>query len=304
MDNKIQDAFSHVKADPALKKTTKDFLVKKREGKNFFRRRAVYRTFAAVCAMLLLAVGIGGYQWFQVPVSYVSIDVNPSIELGLNCFERVVTAEAYNREGEEILQGLSLKGKKYTEAIDSVVESKTMARYLTKEEELVLTVAAKGSREKAIEMTVTDYSKSVGRNCHSVSADIETASSAHDNGMSVGKYNAYLQLSQYDSEVTLDECRHMSMSQIHGLLNEHEHGEGCHNAQPQNTDSGGSHDTQPQSTDGGDSHNAQSQNTDSGDSHNAQPESTGGGKHQGTQNNSSNGGDLSTGGHHRGKHHQ
>lgn len=304
MDNKIQDAFSYVKADPALKEATKDFLATKRKGQSFFRARAVYRTFAAVCAMLLLAVGIGGYQWSQMPVSYVSIDVNPSIELGLNCFERVVTAEAYNSEGEEILQGLSLKGKKYTEAIDSVVESETMARYLTKEEELVLTVAAKDSKEKTIETTVADYSKSVGKNCHSVSADIETASSAHDNGMSVGKYNAYLQLSQYDREVTLDECKHMSMSQIHGLLNKHGHGEGCHNAQQQNTDSGSSHNTQQQNTDGGGSHNAQQQNTDGGSSHNAQPESTDGGKHQGTQKESSDDGGMGTGRHHRRRHHQ
>lgn len=304
MDNRIQDAFSHVKADPALKESTKDFLANKREGQSILRTRAVYRTFAAVCAMLILAVGIGGYQWAQTPVSYVSIDVNPSIELGLNCFERVVTAEAYNPEGKEILQGLSLKGKKYTAAIDSVVECEAMARYLTKEEELVLTVAAKGSREKAIEATVADYSQSVGKNCHSVSADIETAASAHDNGMSVGKYNAYLQLSQYDSGVTLDECRHMSMSQIHGLINEHGHGEGCHNAQQQNTDGGDSHDTQQQSTDGGGSHDTQQQSIDGESSHNAQPESTGGGKHQGTQKNSSDGGEMSTGGHHRRKHHQ
>ena len=290
MDNKIQDAFSHVKADPALKEATKDLLATKRERQSVFRTRAAYRTFAAVCAMLLLVVGIGGYQWSQMPVSYVSIDINPSIELGLNCFERVVTAEAYNPEGEEILQGLSLKGKKYTEAIDSVVESETMAPYLTKEEELVLTVAAKDSKEKTIETTVADYSKRVGKNCHSVSADIETASSAHDNGMSVGKYNAYLQLSQYDSGVTLDECKHMSMSQIHGLLNEHGHGEGRHNGQQQNKD-------------GGDSHNAQQQNTDGGDSHNAQPKSTGGGEHQGTQNNSSDDGGMGTGGHHRRRHH-
>lgn len=249
MENRIQDAFSHVKADPGLKETTKGFLEKKRrEQKRTLRTRAVYRTLAAACTMLLLALGIGGYQWAQTPVSYVSIDVNPSIELGLNCFERVVSAEAYNPEGAEILQGLSLKGKKYTEAIDSVIKSEAMARYLTKEEELVLTVAAKASQEKEIETGVAHCSDIIGENCHSVSADIKTAVPAHDNGMSVGKYNAYLQLSQYDSEVTLDECRHMSMSQIHGLLSEHGQGEGCHNAQPQGTGSGNCQEAQQQNS--------------------------------------------------------
>lgn len=308
MENRIQDAFSYVKADTALKESTKDFLAKKREEQactyrtRAYRTRAVYRTLAAVCAMLILAVGLGGYQWAQTPVSYVSIDVNPSIELGLNRFERVVTAEAYNPEGEEILQGLSLIGKKYREAIDSVVESEAMERYLTKEEELVLTVAAKGSKEKAIETTVTDYSKSVGKNCHSVSADIETAASAHNNGMSVGKYNAYLQLLQYDSEVTLDECKHMSMSQIHGLLNEHRHGEKDHEEQQQRTEDGSSHGEQHQKAEDESSHGAKQQKTENGSSQNEQPKSTDGGKHQGKQDHSSDDGGKGTGEHHHRKH--
>lgn len=234
MGNRIQEAFEYVKADSALKESTKDFLAKRRGKKNNpFQSRAFYRTFAAVCTMLLLAVGIGGYWWTQVPVSYVSIDINPSMELGLNRLERVVSATAYNPEGEEILQGLSLKGKKYTEAIDAVVESQAMRRYLTEESELVFTVAAEGSREKEIETGVAQCSDHIKHTCHRVSADMDTVSKAHDNGMSVGKYYAYLQLSQYDSTVTLDECRHMSMEQIHGLLGEHRE-EGCQEAHQEN----------------------------------------------------------------------
>ncbi len=299
MDNRIQDAFSHVKADPGLKETTKDFLAKKREERSrALRARAVYKTVAAACAMLLLILGFGGYQWAQTPVSYVSIDVNPSIELGLNCFERVVSAEAYNPEGEEILKGLSLKGKKYMEAINSVVGSKAMSPYLAREEELVLTVAAEGSREKEIETGVMHCSNSIGKNCHSVIADIKMAASAHNNGMSVGKYNAYLQLSQYDSEVTLDECRHMSMSQIHGLLNEHGHNEGCHDAQQESTGQEGGQEAKPQSADKECSQDAKPQSTGQEGGQDAQPQSTGNGKHQREQQG------QSQGGHHRSGHHQ
>lgn len=229
MGNRIQDAFDNIKADSSLKESTKVFLAEKRGKKNSpFQSRAFYQTFAAVCTILLLTVGIGGYWWAQVPVSYVSIDINPSVELGLNRLERVVSATAYNPEGEEILQELSLKGKKYTEAIDAVVASQAMARYLTDEAELVFTVAAEGSREKKIETGVDDCSEHIAHKCHRVSADMEIVSSAHDNEMSVGKYYAYLQLSQYDSAVSLDECRHMSMEQIHDSISEHEQGSGHH----------------------------------------------------------------------------
>lgn len=226
MGSKLQDAFDDIRADDRLKESTKVFLAsERRKAERRFHPRVFYRTFATVCAVLILALGIGGYYWAGVPVSFVSIDVNPSMELGLNRLESVVSVTAYNPQGEEILQALSLKGKKYTEAIDAVVESQEIKRYLTGEAELVFTVAARGSLGKAIEAGVVDCSKHIGHKSHNVSVDMETAVLAHDNDMSVGKYYAYLQLSQYDSTVTLDECRHMSMEEIHGHLNEHGQGD-------------------------------------------------------------------------------
>lgn len=230
MGSKFQDAFDEIKADDQLKEFTKTFLAnERRKAERRFHPQVFYRSFAAVCTILLLTLCAGGYYWARVPVSFVSIDVNPSMELGLNRFERVVSVTAYNPQGEEILQTLSLKGKKYTDAIDMVVESQAIKRYLTDEAELVFTVAAGGSFEKVIEAGVENCSKHSGHKCHNVSADMETAALAHDNGMSVGKYYAYLQLSQYDSTVTLEECRHMSMEEIHGHLMEHGQG-GCQEA--------------------------------------------------------------------------
>lgn len=260
MGNSIYDAFDNIKADSHMKEATKKYLAcHYQKKKNKFVNRTFYRTFAAACAMLLLVIGIGGYNWTKQPVSYVGIDINPSIELGLNRFERVVSATAYNPEGEEILRELSLKGKKYTEAIDLVVESKAMARYLVKEDELVFTVAAEGSRVKVIEAGVAHCSGHIKHSSHRVSTDIETVNLAHDNDMSVGKYNAYLQLSEYDSTVTVDECRHMSMSQIHGLISEHSRGQDCHHAQQEETDEETSHEIQQESTGGGNCQDIQQQ---------------------------------------------
>lgn len=99
------------------------------------------KTFAAACAALLLAIGITGYSWTKTPVSYISIDVNPSIELSLNRFGRVVSATAFNAEGRKILETLSLKGKRDTTAVHEIIENETMQTFLSDEAELVLTVA-------------------------------------------------------------------------------------------------------------------------------------------------------------------
>ncbi len=235
MANRIYDAFDSIKAQPRLVESTKQFLSEKhRKETRPVHSRVFRRMFIAVCMAFALAAGIGGYSWFQEPVSYVSIDVNPSIELALNRFNRVVSMAAYNAEGEEILKSLSLKGKKYTDAICLIAGSKAMDAYLTDESELVFTVAADNRRESELKSGVESCSSHIGHKSQSVSADIGIVSQAHDNGFSLGKYCAYLQLAQYDDTVTVDGCRDMSMSEMHGLISEHEHekdGEHSQNAE-------------------------------------------------------------------------
>lgn len=223
MTNRIQDAFDNIKADSQLKESTKQFLHKRYEKKmDSSHRMAIRYVFSFVCAVLVLITGTAGYSWIQTPVSYVSIDVNPSIELSLNRFDRVVSVKAYNVEGEEIIEGLSLNGKKYTDAIQIVVESDRMSVYLTGKPELVLTVAADEERKNELETGVKHCVGYMGKGCHNALADIETVPQAHECGLSFGKYNAWLKLSQYDNTITASDCKHMSMAQIQGLIREYE----------------------------------------------------------------------------------
>lgn len=224
MNNKIHDALDTVRASEALKASTKEYLrhgTQKRAVRKY--RPAVYKTVLAACAMLFLVIGIGGYSFLQTPVSYVSIDVNPSIELALNRFDRVLSATAFNKDGEAVLEGLSVKGKTYTQAIDQILACANMQSYLTGEADLVFTVAA-GDGDKGNELLtgIENCSGSIKHDGHGVCADMETVASAHHNGLSLGKYTAYLKLAQYDSTVTVEDCHHMSMAQIHGLIREHE----------------------------------------------------------------------------------
>lgn len=224
--NEIRDAFENIHADARLKEAIKQFLEEKYEERQG-RRRPVFKRAAAVfCVLLVLLAGVGGYSWIQAPAAYMSIDVNPSIELVLNRFDNVISAEAYNAEGEEILESLSLKGKKYTGAIDAIMESGRMKKYLTEESELVFTIAADSDKGNELKAGVEYCSSHMGHASESISVDKEIVSEAHDHGCSLGKYYAYLQLSQYDDSVTIDDCRDMSMSKIHGLIKKHRHGDG------------------------------------------------------------------------------
>lgn len=223
MVNRIQDAFHTIEANEDLKTSTMQFLKSERQKRTTHTvGPALYRIVTA-CVMLFLVIGISGYQILQTPVSYVSIDVNPSVELALNRFDRVVSSTAYNEDGEIVLSGLSVNGKKYMEAIDIIIESEAMSVYLTNEAELVFTIAANNdNKESQLRAGIANCAGCMKHGGQSLGVDIGIVAEAHENGLSMGKYSAYLQLVQYDDTITVDDCQRMTMSEIHGLINKHE----------------------------------------------------------------------------------
>lgn len=224
MSDKIYRAFSQIEASPGLKESTRQYLQAERDRREVRPPYMLWmRAMVVICVSLLICAGVGVGYIAETPVSYVSIDVNPSIELTLNCFDRVIAAAAYNEDAEEILDSLKVKGKLYSDAIDLIVESEAMQPYLSGENILVLTVASNsGSKDSALLAGVEkchSYSENGG---HSYSADADLISEAHEHDMSFGKYAAYCVLSEYDDTITAEDCHDMSMYEIHSRIGEHE----------------------------------------------------------------------------------
>lgn len=216
--NEIKKAFDTISAEDDLKQSARAFLHNERikREKSF---KHIYRYAAACAVMAAIAFGISGYRVLNTAVSYISIDVNPSVELSLNRFDNVVEAAAYDDEGAEILQGLTLKGKRYTEAIDSLFENQEFISYLEENDRLDFTVVS--DRQNEIIDGIQDC-KGYGQHngyCHG--ADSEIAAQAHSHGLSVGKYRAYMELSKYDNAISAEDCKNMTMKEIHDMINEY-----------------------------------------------------------------------------------
>ncbi len=76
---------------------------------------------AAAASVFLLTGAVTAYAF---PASTVTIDVNPSLSMGINIFDRVVTADYANDDGEELLHDISpdLIGKKLPDAVNIVFD--------------------------------------------------------------------------------------------------------------------------------------------------------------------------------------
>lgn len=226
MDDEIRKAFGQIHATEQMKQSVSEYLVQNRRktarGTAKGSIRLGLRPLVSICALLLICVGIGNWYFWEMPVSYLSVDVNPSIELTLNRRNRVTDAVSRNKEGELVLKDVQIKGKDYLEAVELLMKSKNMQRFLTRNAELTVTVAS----SKAEELLSGLANSSVTTHYHGMcrSTDMETVASAHDCGMSLGKYQMYQLLSQYDSGLTPEVCQNISMCRLHQLLSQYENG--------------------------------------------------------------------------------
>ena len=216
MTERIRAAFDAVHADEALKQRTRDYLAKAVYQK---KRRAIPagRVIPALAACLLLVVCLGGSYLYFTPTAFISVDINPSLELGINRFDRVVSVEAYNEDGQELTDALDVKYLDYRDALEVIVSDQAMEAYL-QDGILSLTVAGESERQCGEIYQAMEDCASGRQNirCHTSSAD--TAEEAHHSGMSVGKYQAYLTLRELNPDITAEEVQDMTMREIYQLI--------------------------------------------------------------------------------------
>lgn len=232
--NEIQRSMNSIKASEELKADTLRCLEERRSAGNPGRRHGAPRfAFAFVCLLLLL--GTGGYSFYGRPVSYVSIDINPSIELGINRLGRVVSVNAYNEDGQQILAQIKLKNLPYPRAVRKLLDYETAENYITENSLLVFTVISENA--EAITQGLAGISSPQGTSVLTYVSDRSCMKEAHRHEMSFGKYRAYLELSGYDESVTLEECHKMTMGEIQSRIECcHSHG-GVQSQAPSEDDS-------------------------------------------------------------------
>ena len=138
MRDRLKQAFDAVHAEEALKERTKAFVAQQTRG--HARRRPALRPSLAAAFACLCLLFTGGYWLYFTPTATISIDINPSIELGVNRFNRVVSVEGYNADGVKLAGELSVQYADYMDALNQVLANDTVAALLDADGVLTITV--------------------------------------------------------------------------------------------------------------------------------------------------------------------
>lgn len=217
MQDRIKAAFDSVRAEDALKEATRRFLAAKTG--NYAGRSFAYRRFVPVLACcFILLLSLGGYWLYFIPTSYISIDVNPSIELGINRFDKVVSVAGYNADGEALAAALDIKYLDYDAALEQVLSSEAITSCLSQDGLVTIGVIG-GDAEHCQHLLnqVRACAKGHG-NTYCYAASYDDLTEAHEAGLSYGKYQALLEVQALDPSITAEDVSHMTMRELYDLI--------------------------------------------------------------------------------------
>lgn len=241
MEHKIKATFDSISASAALKNMTLNNVreqlprqTKKKAGKRVWSALGVAA--ASVVAILLVV----GMQVYSRETAYISLDINPSISLSINDYNRVIDAAAYNKEGQEILEGVNIQNKPYDEAVQLIIDSEPIQPYLAADKAMLLVAVQandpaketllQGSLQKTVDVAVRQHHLGVSVEYCGVSGQMRQEAESY--GVSAGKYQAIKQPQELNPNVTVEEYADCPMRDINSEI------EQCHGGEMQEKRSG------------------------------------------------------------------
>lgn len=177
---------------------------------------------AAGILLMLFTIQFGVNYYCGQPVTYISLDVNPSIEIAVNRLDMVISVSSYNEDGARVLGDMNLSGKKYSDAIQALMETEGMRPYLENDPFVMVAVSSDANRE--IEMA--NQLNTVIGNLDTPDNDFdflcsivewELVEKAHELGTTVGRLALYEQMDE-DSGLTMEEFLDSPVSAVMKLL--------------------------------------------------------------------------------------
>lgn len=226
---KIKRAFSEIHADPALKHQTFNNVINGSAKRKDHRRLLGYRQLI-LAASLIFTFALGYWAYF-IPVSAISIDVNPSIEIEINRLDRVIEVYAFNEDGQQIIDNINVKNMNYIDAVIALTDTDVLDSYL---QDATLEVTVSCNNGNKLNEILNNVKNCMNHeNVHYGQSTYDCANEAHHNELSCGKYEKYILLKQYDKDLTTAEVANMTMKELNDLLQQYgedvsgmQHGQG------------------------------------------------------------------------------
>ena len=231
MVTQFRAVLDRVKAEDELIEKTERYLRAKLENPAsvenlyFIRRERRMKKILAACIAAVLVIGVlaGGYTYLKTPVAYISLDINPSIELGINALNRVVSAEGANRDGRALLEGQKIISASLTDALDSLIGIAAQKNYISDDGTTVVSITAESNNRKRAQNLTNIGEQAVNKSIvrykvraviYKDSADLSLRLEARKKGVSSGKLKLIKSLQALEPSITVEQYKNSKVSDL------------------------------------------------------------------------------------------
>ena len=136
-------------------------------------------------------VGLSGYQAYFTPTSAISIDINSSVEIEINRFDRVITVEGLNDDGTVLAAELNVRFLNYDDALEQIIASDAIQQCLADYGVLSIGVSGDNEVQQQEILSCAQRCASGESNAHCYADSSEDLAEAQALGLPLGKYHAY-----------------------------------------------------------------------------------------------------------------
>ncbi len=107
-----------------------------------------YKNFITAAILMFMVTTVGGAFAYYTPAAAITVDINPSIQLKTNIFDRIISAEALDSDGKAILGSIRVKNKSLNAGLNLIVKKSEELRYVNKSSGVIaVDIDAKNSRQ-------------------------------------------------------------------------------------------------------------------------------------------------------------
>jgi hypothetical protein len=179
---------------------------------------------STIAAAFIFTMGVSyGAYCYSTPYSYVGVDINPSVELTANIYDRIIRVEALNEDGQRLLKSENLVNLKVGEGVAELLSTAHEQGYLKSGDEnaVVLSVSSKNER-KSEELEQSLKATASGKmDEESIKADVvvgkaskEEYDKASDMGLTPGKLSLIKQVIEAQPDLKLKDLKDDSVQNI------------------------------------------------------------------------------------------
>lgn len=190
---------------------------------SLFQAKRLAISIAAVVAVLLLFfTQFSMFKQSNLAVAaYISLDINPSLEVGVNEKLKVVEVIPINEDGKNIVSQIqeNYRNQSLSQFINHTMELAKKDGYLKENHDvLVTTTYINKNAEAAVEANLNEIKKDIetdGVVVTTLKGDENTRKEAKDVGVSTGKYLLYKEAKE---NLTVEETKDLSVTKIYERL--------------------------------------------------------------------------------------